>query len=200
MNDNALYRDYFNSDITLVEEFNRELIRLVNIIWNQVNMEVVLKESRTFTDGDPQTIAEARDLGDLLGKFNAWSDLNLWQRGAGYNSAHIISGKRSLGGLGVAFFATMCGQYATAAHQFSRQPWEPRHSTMYFAQVISHEMGHHLYLPHDDDEGLNCHCNTPSKRCVMWGASYIEKDMFSDCSRRILEEQSRKGTFRCLQK
>lgn len=198
VNDFMLFRDYFSSDARKVKQFNQELVNVMNKIYGQVNMEIALKYSEVWSGGDKIT---ATDFKNLLPKFTDWARDNLKKQMPKYDSAHLITGKKAYGGLGLGYFATVCGEgsFSTAVNQFAVNAGQPRHTTMYFAHVLAHELGHNLGLNHADGPGMVCKCGTVSGRCAMMGSAYYEANMWTDCSLNELAKRAKEGKYPCLE-
>ncbi|XP_013878244.1 disintegrin and metalloproteinase domain-containing protein 9 isoform X2 [Austrofundulus limnaeus] len=166
--DNDRY-NYMNKNATAVREEMVHLANLVDSIYMQLNVRVVLvgleiwtQQNLINTDGGPE---------EVLGRFTQWREKELVPRRR-HDSAQLIL-KKSFGVIaGMAFVSSVCSQsHGGGINAFTDN------NVPSFASNVAHELGHNLGMNHDN--GRPCRC--PVSACIMNSGATGSRN-FSSCS------------------
>ncbi|XP_037835063.1 disintegrin and metalloproteinase domain-containing protein 9, partial [Kryptolebias marmoratus] len=166
--DNDRY-NYMNRNETAVREEMVHLANIVDSIYMQLNVRVVLvgleiwnQQNLINTDGGA---------GEVLSRFTQWREKELVPRRR-HDSAQLIL-KKSFGGTaGMAFVSTVCSRsHGGGINAFTNN------NVPSFASILAHELGHNLGMNHDD--GRSCKC--PVSACIMNSGATGSRN-FTNCS------------------
>ncbi|CAL1615455.1 unnamed protein product [Knipowitschia caucasica] len=161
--------NFMNRNDTAVREEMVTLANLIDSIYVQLNVRVVLVGLEIWTQQNP--ISTEGGAGEVLSRFTQWREKELVPRRR-HDSAQLIL-KKSFGGTaGMAFVSTVCSRsHGGGINAF------PNNHVASFASIVAHELGHNLGMNHDD--GRECTC--PTQACIMNSGATGSRD-FSSCS------------------
>ncbi|KAJ0019118.1 hypothetical protein NQD34_006687 [Periophthalmus magnuspinnatus] len=161
--------NFMRQNDTAVREEMVHLANLIDSIYIQLNVRVVLVGLEIWTQQNPISIEGGA--GEVLSRFTQWREKELVPRRR-HDSAQLIL-KKSFGGTaGMAFVSTVCSRsHGGGINAF------PNNHVSSFASIVAHELGHNLGMNHDD--GRECAC--PNQACIMHSGATGSRD-FSSCS------------------
>ncbi|XP_038559192.1 disintegrin and metalloproteinase domain-containing protein 9 [Micropterus salmoides] len=161
--------NYMNRNETAVREEMVHLANLVDSIYIQLNVRVVLVGLEIWSQQN--LISTEGGAGEVLSRFTQWREKELVSRRR-HDSAQLIL-KKSFGATaGMAFVSTVCSRsHGGGINAFNNN------NLPSFASIVAHELGHNLGMNHDD--GRSCTCPTPA--CIMNSGATGSRN-FSSCS------------------
>ncbi|XP_037338565.2 disintegrin and metalloproteinase domain-containing protein 9 [Pungitius pungitius] len=182
--DNERY-NFLNKNETAVRDEMVHLANLVDSIYKQLNVRVVLvgleiwtQQNRISTDGGA---------GEVLSRFTQWREKELVPRQR-HDSAQLVL-KKSFGGTaGMAYVSTVCSRsHGGGINAFLSN------NVASFASIVAHELGHNLGMNHDDNR--SCSCSV--KACIMNSGATGSMN-FSSCSADDFEKMILQTGGSCL--
>ncbi|XP_068409043.1 ADAM DEC1 [Eschrichtius robustus] len=183
--DNAFYNMY-NRNITLIRSFVFDVINLLNVIYNTIDIQVVLIGMEIWSDGDK--IKVVPNTGVTFNNFLNWHRSNLGKMKI-HDHAQLLSGVGFRNRItGLAASNSLCSPSSVAVIEGKRK------NSVSLVGVMAHELGHVLGMP---DVPYNTNC--PSGSCVMneYLSSKFPKD-FSTVSRSHFKKYILSQKPRCL--
>ncbi|KAB0407559.1 hypothetical protein E2I00_018818, partial [Balaenoptera physalus] len=183
--DNAFYNMY-NRNITLIRSFVFDVINLLNVIYNTIDIQVVLIGMEIWSDGDK--IKVVPNTGVTFNNFLNWHRSNLGKMKI-HDHAQLLSGVGFRNRItGLAASNSLCSPSSVAVIEGKRK------NSVSLVGVMAHELGHVLGMP---DVPYNTNC--PSGSCVMneYLSSKFPKD-FSTVSRSHFKKYILSRKPRCL--
>ncbi len=143
------------------------LLNVANGIFDaQINLQLGVEEVRVLSDNGTLTSTNASN---LLGAFRTYTNNQLRNPGL----THLFTGKDMDGGtVGIAYLSAACGSSGNGVSEALRGSSG--------ALIITHEIGHNLGAPHDNQSGSAC-ASTPGN--FIMNPSINGSREFSQCSR-----------------
>ncbi|XP_059957346.1 ADAM DEC1 isoform X2 [Mesoplodon densirostris] len=183
--DNAFYNMY-NRNVTLIRSFVFDVINLLNVIYNTIDVQVVLVGMEIWSDGDKIKVVPNADV--TFNNFLNWHRSNLGKMKI-HDHAQLLSGvgfKNRITGLAAS--NSLCSPSSVAVIEGKRK------NSVSLVGVVAHELGHVLGMP---DVPYNTKCLSGS--CVMneYLSSRFPKD-FSTVSRSHFKKYILSQKPRCL--
>ncbi|XP_059957349.1 ADAM DEC1 isoform X4 [Mesoplodon densirostris] len=151
--DNAFYNMY-NRNVTLIRSFVFDVINLLNVIYNTIDVQVVLVGMEIWSDGDKIKVVPNADV--TFNNFLNWHRSNLGKMKI-HDHAQLLSGvgfKNRITGLAAS--NSLCSPSSVAVIEGKRK------NSVSLVGVVAHELGHVLGMP---DVPYNTKCLSGS--CVM---------------------------------
>ncbi|XP_020611781.1 disintegrin and metalloproteinase domain-containing protein 8-like isoform X2 [Orbicella faveolata] len=166
--DNVVYKKY-KQDIADVKRRVFTLVNAVDVIYQKINIRVVLSALEIWTDKDH--IPFVKKAGEDLRNFENHRLSN--QAGVAYDSVHLLRGTMWDDYGGMAYKGEICKKRSLGVDAWnywgSLGPW----------LALSHELGHNFNFDHDNI-WPSCKCLSP-RGCVM-GSFKTRVPGFSDCN------------------
>ncbi|XP_034648755.1 disintegrin and metalloproteinase domain-containing protein 20-like [Trachemys scripta elegans] len=184
-----------DSNQTLLTLKMLQYIHFTSEMYRPFGLHVVLIGLELWTERDLFTITRLLD--DVLLFYSDYVRNSLMGR-VQFDHAELIVGGRYRGAVGYSYGDLLCTRTPSVAVVNAKDI-----SVLYDAILVSHEMGHSLGFPHDDDKtntARGCVCKCPGGgNCIMWSytPTIICKE-FSNCSRADYFNMIRKPGKTCL--
>uniref|UniRef100_A0A3B4BGM2 Uncharacterized protein n=1 Tax=Periophthalmus magnuspinnatus TaxID=409849 RepID=A0A3B4BGM2_9GOBI len=158
--------NFMRQNDTAVREEMVHLANLIDSIYIQLNVRVVLVGLEIWTQQNPISIEGGA--GEVLSRFTQWREKELVPRRR-HDSAQLI------------LYVHLKTHYVTflkedLSHGGGINAFPNNHVSS-FASIVAHELGHNLGMNHDD--GRECAC--PNQACIMHSGATGSRD-FSSCS------------------
>ncbi|KAM3611728.1 uncharacterized protein V6R79_023285 [Siganus canaliculatus] len=165
--------NYMNRNETAVRDEMVRLANLIDSIYMQLNIRVVLVGLEIWTQQNP--ISTDGSAGEVLSRFTQWREKELVPRRR-HDSAQLVL-KKSFGGTaGMAFVSTVCSRsHGGGINAFTNN------NILSFASIVAHELGHNLGMNHDDGRHCTCPGPGPAPACIMNSGATGSRN-FSSCS------------------
>ncbi|XP_038153418.1 disintegrin and metalloproteinase domain-containing protein 9 isoform X2 [Cyprinodon tularosa] len=177
--------NHMNRNETAVREQMVQLANLVDSIYMQLKVRVVLVGLEIWTNQNP--FSTDGSAGEVLGRFTQWREKELVPRRR-HDSAQLILMKSFGATAGMAFVSTVCSRsHGGGINAFLNN------NVPSFASIVAHELGHNLGMNHDD--GRSCFCS--ASNCIMHSGATGSKT-FSSCSADDFEKMILSTGGTCL--
>ncbi|XP_052018835.1 disintegrin and metalloproteinase domain-containing protein 32 [Apodemus sylvaticus] len=187
--DKALY-DYFGSDSMIVTNKIIEIISLINSVFAQLKVTIVLSSLELWSDTNKiPTVGEADE---LLHRFLGWKQSYLTLRP--HDVAYLFIYNEYPNYVGATYPGKMC-----ASHYSAGITMYPKDMTLEaFSVILTQMLGLSLGLSYDDP--VQCQCSTESI-CIMnpRAMQYAGVKSFSNCSLNDFEHFKSNEGAKCLQ-
>uniref|UniRef100_A0A8C0ZPF8 Peptidase M12B domain-containing protein n=1 Tax=Castor canadensis TaxID=51338 RepID=A0A8C0ZPF8_CASCN len=184
----VLQYEMYKGNLTLMRSFLFDVLNLLNVIYNTIDVQVVLVGMEIWSDGDK--IKVEPNIGSTFSKFQSWHHSNLGKKKI-HNHAQLLSGIAFTNGrVGMAASNSLCSSSSVAVIEAKRK------NSVSLVAVMSHELGHVLGMP-DISYTVKC----PSGSCVMsqYLSSKFPKDFSPSCRSNFQRYLSSKNAKCILQ-
>ncbi|KAM9622479.1 A disintegrin and metallopeptidase domain 3-like [Trichechus inunguis] len=186
--DKALY-DYMGSDVAMAEEKVAQIFGLINNMFSQLKMTVMLSSLELWSDKNK--ISTNGDADDILQKFLAWRETYLVQRP--HDMAYLLIYRDYPNYVGATYHGVACNPKLAAGIALY-----PKTITLEaFSIIMTQLLGINLGLRYDDI--YKCYC--PGNMCIMNPEAIRSRGVkfFSSCSLDEFKHIVTRPEFECLQ-
>ncbi|XP_006864505.1 PREDICTED: ADAM DEC1 [Chrysochloris asiatica] len=167
--DNAFYNMY-NGNLTLIRRFIFDVMNLLNVMYNTLDVKVILVGMEIWSDGDK--IKVVPDAGVTFNNFLSWHRSNL-AKAKIHDHSQLLSGIGfSNRRVGLAASNSLCSPSSVAVIEAKKK------NNVALVAVMAHELGHVLGMP-----DIPYYTKCPSGSCVMnqYLSSKFPKDFSTIC-------------------
>ncbi|XP_053306445.1 disintegrin and metalloproteinase domain-containing protein 9-like [Spea bombifrons] len=180
--DNQMFRAY-KSNATAVEEDAVQLVNIVDGMFRDINIRIVLTSLTVWSDVNPINL-NYNYAGKVLEQFAGWREKTTGLKRS--DISHLLIGRESFSGVvGMGYVGTVCSpSYGISLSVFPTGRTPASH-----ASVFAHELGHNLGMGHDDSL-----CKGP----YIMHSTASDAKHFSTCSSDDFEEFIVQGGGGCL--
>ncbi|KAM9194454.1 A disintegrin and metallopeptidase domain 3-like [Dugong dugon] len=186
--DKALY-DYMGSDVAMAEEKVAQIFGLINNMFSQLKMTVMLSSLELWSDKNK--ISTNGDADDILQRFLAWKETYLVQRP--HDMAYLLIYRDYPNYVGATYHGVACNPKLAAGIALY-----PKTITLEaFSIIMTQLLGINLGLTYDDI--YKCYC--PGNMCIMNPEAIRSRGVkfFSSCSLDEFKHIVTRPEFECLQ-
>ncbi|XP_053257293.1 disintegrin and metalloproteinase domain-containing protein 21-like [Podarcis raffonei] len=162
-----------------------DIVNLMGVHFRELHTSIVLIGLEIWNTGNPFEVTN--EVGLLLNNFNSWrvNGLAKWMK---HDTALLLTHQEFEHTLGKSYGNAICRpSYSAGVLSYLQK------NPILFSRAMSHELGHHMGLEHDES---NCVCGG-YKTCVMHSYK-AETNKFSNCSIHTFAELVLEGNLDCL--